>query len=645
MRWQTLPIGGFTGIDWSAANATDGVDPYLVWADITQLADDAAEKRTALWIAIELERGVSVDQLRKAAPGMLDITPVYLAPAFSQLRFCTAQAKPAFFQAVQPGGTLRPLVKRVELGLAVASHDAPPSDKPPATDAQRPPRPPREKPSDKVVGLIDDGVALAHANFLHKGYPRMVRFWRQDDHGRGRVPAEFGYGHELTAADVAKAMAAHRYAGLVDESAVYTALGLSTLGHEWPKGRVQYHGLDLSVSHGTHVLDLAAGPRKAKAQIANVPPDYSAPPSWERAGDAAGECDIMAVQLDYQTVKDTSGGSLNVRVLDGLAYILSRCTAWQQVVVNISFGALAGPHDGSSLLEAAMEQLLELYRGRLKIVLAAGNSYQLRTHANTCVAKKEQAWHWRVHPADRTPSFVELWFQEDRQGVSLQVTSPAGAVSPVVAFGNSQVLVDDGGQVVAAAIYPRRVACGEHGTCALVAVAPTFSFHDGEAVAPSGVWKLVMANGADPAVVDGYVERDDVVIGTRSGARQSHFEDDPALDWRDQYDMQAKVDDPKRPTPIRRSGNFNTYATGRGTISAGGQRVADNSWAFYSPQLPDPDAERSERARVVKVPDAWACSDESAAWPGLKAAGTRSGAVVRMEGTSAASPQVARKQV
>ena len=33
MSWKPLPRGSFTGIDWSAPGALDGMDPYLAWAE------------------------------------------------------------------------------------------------------------------------------------------------------------------------------------------------------------------------------------------------------------------------------------------------------------------------------------------------------------------------------------------------------------------------------------------------------------------------------------------------------------------------------------------------------------------------------------------------------------------------------------
>jgi hypothetical protein len=72
-------------------------------------------------------------------------------------------------------------------------------------------------------------------------------------------------------------------------------------------------------------------------------------------------------------------------------------------------------------------------------------------------------------------------------------------------------------------------------------------------------------------------------------------------------------------------------------------RVAGSMWARYSPRSPDPDGSRPERPGVVKIPAAHDFSDENAVLTGIRAAGTRSGGVARMVGTSDAAPQITRK--
>lgn len=627
MHWTPLPQGGFTGINWAVPGATAGFDPYLIWAEADNFAGYGLSKPPKwLPLLVELAPGVSVAQLLAAAsPTWLYVPPVYTsAAAPTGLRYCTARVRPAFFQQIQPGGSLHALVQRFELGLPAGHH----ADDPTAPTAAGPAKPPALL-NGKVMGLIDGGLAFAQANFLRKGKTRIQHFWRQDHKGVGKTPADLNYGHVLTAADIDQAMQDNTFGGLVDETAVYAHF---QMGME----------LNKRVNHGTHVLDIACGPRTVLAQIAGAPPHPDAPPSWAQADDEASRCDIVAVQLDWDTVLDTSGGSMNVHIMDGLMFILARCTAKAKVAVNLSWGTLAGPHDGSSVLEAAMDQLITLKTGRLQIVLPASNNYQGRTHANITLSKGEQTTlYWRGQAADLTQNFLELWLPAGAQGIAVQLTPPGQPSLPPLKWGESGTWNTADGKPLCALIYPQRVAIGAHGTCALIAVAPTLVFDKKTATAPSGVWQVTISNTqAGKVTVDAYVERDDQIIGVQTGAEQSHFEDR----W---YDTSGNpgsfVDHPDNPSPIRRSGSFNSIATGAKTISVGGVRVTGSTWAHYSPRKPDPDATRPERPGTVKVPDMQACSDENPILLGLKAASTRSGGVARLVGTSDAAPQITRK--
>lgn len=627
MQWTALPKGSFTGIDWGKPDATTGFDPYLIWAESDNFAGYGSGKPPRwLPLLLELKPGMTLYQLKDAAsPEWLSMPEVYTSDAApAGLRFCTVRVRPRFFKMIQPGKPLHALVQRFEMGLPAGQH----ADDPTAPTVG--PRPaPRELLRGKVIGLIDGGLAFAHADFLRSGKTRVKRFWRQDRQGSGAAPAGLGYGHEITGPQIDLAMQRNVFGGLVDETRVYAGF---RMGVE----------MDKRVNHGTHILDVAAGPRTVRSQIANLPPSFAGPPSWAPALDDASRCDIVAVQLDWDTILDTSGGSMNVHIMDGLMYILSRCTLDARIAVNLSWGTLAGPHDGTSVLEAAMDQLIALCRGRLQIVLPASNSYQARTHANaTLQPGKDVTLHWRAPAADVTQNFLELWLPQGATGITVQLTPPGRPPLPPLAFGQSGTWNDAQGRPLCGLVYPRSVATGANGTCAVVAVAPTFAFSDAQATAPAGSWQVRLANTSSRAVtLDAYVERDDEVIGIRTGARQSHFEDR----W---YDTSGNpgsfVDHPSNPSPIRRSGSFNSIATGKRIISVGGTRVVGPAWALYSPRKPDPDAGRPERPAVVKVPDKAAPSDENGVLLGIRAASTRSGGYVRLVGTSDAAPQVTRQ--
>ena len=636
--WSPLPTGEFTGIDWSEPGAIDGQDPYLAWAEADGFAGYrvAPKGKPPTWlpIVIELTPGANVTALVEATNvKWLQIPRVYLnLPA---LRFCTAHVKPRFFKKLRTDPQLRGLIQRYELGLPVGHHTQPIHD--PCTPGSDPVVAP-DRLSGKVLGVIDGGLAFANQVFLDpQGRTRVKHFWRQDDTDDGNWPGneprhqtpldparagprprDMGYGHELSGAAINAAMAEYTHGGRLDEDALYQHLQL------WD--------LSKPVNHGTHVMSLACG----KGNLLN-PTD-----------DEASRCDLIAVQLDWSNVLDTSGGAMNVSVLDALMYILAGCTPQAQLVVNISWGTLAGPHDGSSILEAAMDQLIDLCGGRLQVTVPAGNAYQSRTHANDTLAPGASLpLHWRVQPDDRTQSFLEVWIPCGAEGVAISVTPPGHEQPlPPLHMGQSGLWPGADGLPVCGLIFPNDSALGTGSTCALLALAPTFSRHPKAATAPFGSWQVTLTNtGTEPVVFDAYVERDDVALGQNTGARQSYFEDA----WYDTSgNIGSFVDHPDNPTPIRRSGTFNSLSTGQNTVSVGGVRAqssAGGHFARYSPRKPDPDASRPQRAGVKKVPDTLAASDDNPALWGVLGAGSLSGSVVRLAGTSSAAPQEARRLI
>ena len=647
--WKPLPKGMFTGTDWSAPGATAGQDPYLVWAEADGFAGYQAKhgKKPPKWLPIVIELTAQADVpalVAATSTDWLQIPRVYLN--VPSLRFCSARAKPAFFSRLRKRAALRALVQRIELGLPVGQHTHHLQDPCTPAHAQRQPSAsafPRGLISGKVLGLIDGGLALANTAFLDpQGLTRLKHFWRQDScyqgpwpsqdlHGQGQqpldparagpVPADLGYGHELTGEAINAAMAQFTHAGRVDEDRLYEHLQL------WDLAR--------PVNHGTHVLSQACGLGGPQNPV----------------HDDASRADLVAVQLDWSNILDTSGGAMNVSVLDGMMFILARCAPTAQVVVNISWGTLAGPHDGTSILEAAIDQLIDLLGGRLQVTVPAGNGYQSRTHANAMLQPgQSQALHWRVMPDDRTQSFLEIWLPDTADGLEIEVTPPGhSAPLPALRMGESGLWTGStsgNAPPLCALIYPTRSALGSHGTCALLALAPTFSLYRSVATSPCGVWKIALKNtGQAPVVFDAYIERDDVALGQRTGARQSYFED---ASYDTSGNLSSFVDDPANPTPIRRSGTFNSLSTGQRTLSAGGtRRSADPSahFALYSPRQPDPDATRPQRPGVKKVPDTFKPSDDNPAFWGVLGAGTLSGSVARLAGTSSSAPQLARELI
>ncbi|MDP3613088.1 MAG: hypothetical protein Q8R98_14620, partial [Rubrivivax sp.] len=201
-----------------------------------------------------------------------------------------------------------------------------------------------------TIGLIDAGCPFLNQAFESGAGTRIAAIWDQGAQVR-RSPAKhrktgwpwirpqnFRHGRELGPnALCAIAQAAHSSRRL-EETQVYRGLDY-LIDYEDQRRRVWYG------THGGHLLDMAAGRTDPLAPRAPA--------------DAAANANLVFVDLPLSTAMDSSGGSLAAHVLDGVRYILSVAKPGHPTVVNISYGAQAGPHDGSSLIERALDELLE----------------------------------------------------------------------------------------------------------------------------------------------------------------------------------------------------------------------------------------------------------------------------------------------
>ncbi|MBW3605738.1 MAG: S8 family peptidase [Actinobacteria bacterium] len=279
----------------------------------------------------------------------------------------------------------------------------------PETRADRLHQPPTDLTGDGVVvGIIDFGLDYTLDDFIAvDGSTRVAFLWDQalQPVAGEHVPAEFGYGVEYDADDIDAALAAPNPFAVVR------------------------HRPD-AASHGTHVAGIAAGNGRAgDAQF----------PAGTFVG-AAPEATIVFVQphaVDAQTTFTDS-----TRVAEAMSYVFARARdLGLPCVVNMSLGQNGGSHDGESIVERAIDRLLE-EPGRA-FVLAAGNEHLWRGHASGCVdAADTTTLQWRaggqlplpdgtVLPAgggDRTPNEMEIWYSP-RDQFGLRVTAPGGADS------------------------------------------------------------------------------------------------------------------------------------------------------------------------------------------------------------------------
>lgn len=572
---------------------------------------------------------------------------VFLLPGFAQPgkppvvalgEYAPLLAPLAFFEALLLGGELEPLragAKRIQLGVPVqtARLNAPRLDgsEPPvqAPDVQPPeggwPR------GTVVLGIIDDGIAFAHELFrAGDGTTRIQAFWHQD--GTPKPNPTVSTGNEISKAE----MDALMQGPWVDEDRAYRKAGLEDFTNN------RHKTVALRMAHGTAVLGLAAG--------------Y--PPSQNRV-----DRPIIAVQLPAADTAAQSGAGLEPDVTTALLYILDRAARLTApgepllpVVINFSYGVHTGPHDGTSVIEQAVEQAIQGANRTVRVALPSGNANLSRCHAQLAFqgAGTELALPLRVQPDDRTPSTVEVWLPFDTPAapaasrVSLQLEAPDGTRSPWIGEAPGQAF-GFGPQDTASAVYQFIPAPTARGVFRITIV-PTVRVWPGPdapgaPVAPSGLWVIRLRDASlrPQDLVQAWVERDDLLPGYPRLGRQAYFED-PRYH---RFNAESFVieDDPPKPLDrpaVRRAGTISGVATGLHPAVAGGFAAKELRMAPYSAGGPITLAAGVPPNPAHRKPDLAWISDSSRAHAGVFTAGSRSASVVAVNGTSVAAPQLAR---
>ena len=533
--------------------------------------------------------------------------------------------------AVARSASWNKAIVRCELGPPVdIPHASSASSLPISTSSPQTPSPPCQSAGRFVVAAIDNGIAFAHPRFASPAGTRIAYLWQQD-YMKGFTSLGNSPGNELSATAIDAAVQAAKARGSAEEM-VYRDIGQLKFALRG------YKPLARRRTHGTHVLDLAAGEDPATA-------DSSRP--------------IIAVDMPDAAIADPAGSTLTAHAEWGLMYILAAAEAMRRpgetlpIVVNISYGPHEGPHDGSSILETSIDSMVKLTSTSctpMTVVLPAGNFRQARIHASFPLAPTQsKTLTWRLQPSGLTPSFMEIWLPA-LPGAQVQVTlrSPLGDSVTASPTQLSDVLPSSGPPAMAAYYVPSTSASLR--TCIQLSIAPTGRDPEigGHPVSPSGLWTLEVDNLSGQALdIDAWIKRSDTPGGRRAKGRQSHF-DDPAYQRYDASGRPIEFDPPAGTSPVsyvKRCGTLSGIATGAESYVIGAYRRGPDPTA----QMPSPYSSQgpvgvsSTRASTINDPNCLAPSDDSRACPGVLAAGTRAGCRVAMNGSSAAAPQVARE--
>jgi hypothetical protein len=482
-----------------------------------------------------------------------------------------------------------------------------------------------DTPSTVIIGVIDDGIAFAHKRFRIGNGSRVKYFWMQDG-VYGGPGGKIDYGRELDPTAIQNLMDTHTRNGSLDEDGLYRAAGLIDFH------RAGHKAVNWRAAHGTHVLDVAAGfdPRENRT-----------------------DRPIVCVQLPARTTANTSGADLPNYARDALLYICDRALDIGNgqalpVVINFSYGLIGGPHDGTSELELLMELLIKErqkppYRQTVRIVLPAGNSYLSRCHAEIGFPTPTPdvvELPWRVQPDDKTPSYLDVWLPRRPRGAAVQkrievsiVPPQDGEESPPLGDAQPGVLQwRPFGPPLCTLQYNEFPWPTERGRFR-VTLRPTANFDRPLPIAPAGTWTIKLRNVGLPRgeKLHAWVQRDDSLYGYPRRGRQSFF-DHP--DYK-RFDRAGRETDSDAAggCPVRREGLLNAIATGASVVVVGGFRRKESTAALYSGGGP---------ALSRQGPDALAVTEDSVVHGGVLAAGSRSGSIVAMGGTSVAAPQVTR---
>lgn len=522
-----------------------------------------------------------------------------------------------------------------------------------------------------IVGVIDSGISPGNHRFrLASGKTRFLAAWQQT--AKWKRQRFLPFGAELYQKRIDNLIKDHTINGRLDEDAFNRCAGLVA-----PLSPFGQRELDYRAAHGTHVLDLAAGYGDSDSD------------------DLKDRIRIIAVNLPSQSLHGSAGFFLGIFAILAIERIVALADAiweakcrekWESqgrigatgfpIVVNLSYGMQAGPKDGQSSFENAIRRIIQGRAGDNKspvcITLPAGNENLHRGAARWYMgndtamngrlpAATSVRIPWRIKPSDQTTNFVEIW--TDRMDcpdptaaprVTLRVTPPGQASSLQVPQLRPGHFADLGN--FARVYVEHHERSSDNGSVCryrfIICTAPTLSWDRDAPVAPAGLWMIEVGYEGTPMHMFFHVQSDQ--SGTPHGntgllsyfdhpSYRTHTEDGRLCDtfsYPNGDSMERDIDANGVETPhgpVWRKGSQNALATPQNAITIGGYRISDGRPAIYSSST---DGRRVQGTRATIT--ALYPSEDGPAHFGLLAAGSKSGSVVAMRGTSMSSALAAR---
>lgn len=487
-------------------------------------------------------------------------------------------------------------------------------------------------PAKPIVAVIDDGIGFLNMRFCRRAphdavtAPYRTRFhaiWLQ----AFRTVPDPAYGDTyVRAGQVLHRREIDRILAQgprLDEEAAYHRLN-SKLYEPGAHRSTEY-----GFSHGTHVLDLAAGADPETADPAL---------SWP----------LLAVQLPPEAVDNTAGTQLEPCIVEGVRWVLRqalRINDDSPVVINISFATFAGPKDGTKAIEAMIAFLADRWQAqhgrRVRVVYAFGNSrlHHQCGHIGLMPGKRDQIT-WRLLPEDFAASYLEIRPEDpaDLTRLKIDLNMPGG---PKQVLGPTpqntyRPIRDRNGREVGRYYHlgPRQTAPGViTPPCGIIALAPSAG-EPGDRLIRPGAWTVgVEAEGRTRLALRLEVQRGDTPPGYRLNGRQSYLDDPRAYSWDPETLSYTK---PGPDCPITRQATHSSFVTARSNC------LYCVGAALDLPEL-SPSPYSAEGAPWTRPgPTLAAIADRGHGQTGLVASGTYSGSGRVGSGTSVAAARVTR---
>lgn len=627
MNWQQVDVapglGGYA--DWELAEAvTNPRNSPDLWVPVfVQLAWDGITASVLREIVAQIEALLAAPD---AAYLMQDHERDYLATEVERETGLPREIRTVVFS--RQGGVGHPLWTVLEVGSPVEL------EKP---DAPAPAAMPYRISAGIIselplVAVIDDGIGFLNRRF--RAAPQQSRFeavWIQTTKPVPVVPGD-GLG---TVVFPGRALERADIEGWMALTPERTEADCLRAMNERLFGVAGHRSTDRRMAHGTAVLDVAAG---------------------AAVGDPMAAVRLLAVQVPAAAVGETSGRRLDGFVWLGLRWVIARALRVAQktgervpLIVNLSLGSLAGPKDGTGIMERAVAYEVERFRALsgdtpIRVVVAYGNARRARLVARADIAGEQaQVIPWQIQMDDATASFMELRVPKGA-AARLMIEPPGGFAAllpvPFPLPGTGWLLPGNTGAVARLSVLPE----ANYDT-ALIVVAPTVR-DDARPLAPAGVWRVTVQNAGGavlPLLVK--VRRDDTPDGYRRTGRQSWIEAADGWEWEDESGGWTA---PAPACLVTRAGTGVALAgmthpsvymvAAAEPVAAGLRGTRYSAEGDGTGPMPGP-------MTGPEYPTVAALGDEGRMLRGRLAAGVLSGSAVRVSGTSVAAPLVVREMV